>query len=78
MVSGPAKDRGWQWACAGTRALLPPFASLRWSSEHALADTLANVKANEVAMPRTLSDIDDGEAWSVTKWRELSNACSHI
>jgi uncharacterized protein len=35
-----------------------PFASVRWSSEHALADTLANFTAQRVVMLRTLHDVD--------------------
>jgi hypothetical protein len=31
---------------------------VRWSSEHALADTLANFAGQRVAMLRTLHDVD--------------------
>jgi glycosyltransferase A (GT-A) superfamily protein (DUF2064 family) len=35
-----------------------PFTSVRWSSEHALADTLANFAGRRIAMLRTLHDVD--------------------
>jgi glycosyltransferase A (GT-A) superfamily protein (DUF2064 family) len=35
-----------------------PFARVRWSTEHALADTLANFTGRRVAMLRTLHDVD--------------------
>jgi hypothetical protein len=49
---------------------VPPnlFANVRWSSEHALADTLANVPPkHRVALVSERSDVDDGAAWR--RWR---------
>lgn len=78
-VFGPAKDGGyWLVGLRRRPRFIDPFANVRWSSEHALADTLANLAGKEVAMLRTLSDIDDGEAWRVNGRREASNACSRI
>jgi hypothetical protein len=37
---------------------LKPFASVRWSSPHALADTLANLDRRRAAFAATLRDID--------------------
>ena len=74
-VFGPATDGGY-WL-VGLRRLprfIDPFAKVRWSSEHALADTLANLTDNEVAMLRTLCDVDDGEAWRLNGRREVSDA----
>jgi len=56
-VFGPASDGGF-WLM-GARAPLPPstFDGVRWSSEHTLADMRARV--GEVAVLRTLTDVDD-------------------
>jgi hypothetical protein len=61
-VFGRAPDGGY-WLVGLRRAphLLAPFAGVRWSSEHALADTLANLKGSRVAFAATLSDVDTEE-----------------
>jgi hypothetical protein len=41
--------------------LLRPFADVRWSSPHALADTLANLDGRTVAFLATLGDVDDAD-----------------
>ena len=57
-VFGPAADGGyWLVGLAPSRPARP-FASVRWSTEHALADTLANFAGRRVAMMRTLHDVD--------------------
>ena len=67
-VFGPAPDGGY-WLAGFRRrpALLDPFAGVRWSSEHALDDTLANLpRTARVAFLETLRDIDtpaDYAAW---------------
>lgn len=79
-VFGPATDGGY-WLVGLRRhpRFIDPFANVRWSSEHALADTLANLTNKEVAMLRTLSDIDDGDAWRRNKrQREVSGAYSGV
>jgi rSAM/selenodomain-associated transferase 1 len=61
MVFGPAEDGGY-WLVGMRRRprILRPFAGVRWSTEHALADTLSNLPAAcRVAKLRILSDIDD-------------------
>jgi uncharacterized protein len=55
---GPAADGGYWLVALSPRRPARPFASVRWSSEHALADTLANFTAQRVAMLRTLHDVD--------------------
>ena len=45
--------------CGGGRGCYGPFADVRWSSEHALADTLANLEGRSVAFVATLGDVDD-------------------
>jgi hypothetical protein len=37
---------------------LPAFNGVRWSSENALTDTLANFKNYRVSRVRTVSDVD--------------------
>ena len=70
LVFGPAADGGFWLVGASGRRLLPPglFAGVRWSSEHALANTLATVPARwRVARIATLADVDDAAAWR--HWR---------
>jgi uncharacterized protein len=55
---GPAADGGYWLVALSPRRPALPFASVRWSSEHALADTLANFVGRQVAMLRTLHDVD--------------------
>ena len=58
-VFGPAPDGGyWLIGLRRTPNLLAPFARVRWSSPHALADTLANLKGRRVLFAATLSDVD--------------------
>jgi rSAM/selenodomain-associated transferase 1 len=58
-VLGPALDGGyWLIGLKRTRGLPSPFAGVRWSGPHALADTLANLKGRRIAFAATLSDVD--------------------
>jgi glycosyltransferase A (GT-A) superfamily protein (DUF2064 family) len=62
VVFGPASDGGY-WL-TGCRYRLPDFGQVRWSSPHALADTLANLpKSLSVGFAATLDDVDDGAAY---------------
>ena len=70
LVFGPAVDGGYWLVGARCRPVVPVnlFANVRWSSERALADTLANVPPKyRVAMVSEHSDVDDGAAWR--RWR---------
>jgi rSAM/selenodomain-associated transferase 1 len=59
-VFGPAADGGyWLVGLRRRPRLLRPFTGVRWSSRHALADTLANLRGCTVAFLATLSDVDD-------------------
>ncbi len=59
---GPAPDGGyWLVGLKRVPRLLAPFAGVRWSSPHALADTLANLDGLRVVFAATLSDVDTGE-----------------
>jgi rSAM/selenodomain-associated transferase 1 len=64
-VLGPAPDGGY-WAIGfGRRRALTPFAQVRWSTPHARADTLANLKHARVALVDELSDIDTADEWRI-------------
>ncbi len=63
-VFGPAADGGYWLVGARRRRPLPHlFAGVRWSTAHALADTLANLPPGAGhALVDTLDDVDDGAA----------------
>lgn len=72
-VFGPAMDGGyWLVGLAGRRPSRP-FADVRWSSSHALADTLHNFTGRRVALLRPLADLDEAESLA-----ELSRARSRV
>lgn len=62
-VFGPAGDGGY-WLVGLRRSPRVPaiFSNVRWSSAHALKDTLANLGARRSAIVETLGDVDDGES----------------
>lgn len=60
-VFGPAEDGGYWLVGFGPRRPARPFARVRWSGEHTLADTLANFAGRRVALVRTLRDVDTAE-----------------
>lgn len=62
-VFGPAEDGGYWLVALGPRRPARPFANSRWSTQHALADTLANFRGRRVAFLRTLSDVDTADDW---------------
>ena len=68
-VLGPSTDGGYWLVGLGRRPCTPAlFEGVRWSTEYALADTLANLKGvRKVALLETLDDIDDGAA--LARWR---------
>ena len=55
---GPAEDGGYWLVALGPRRPARPFARVRWSGPHALADTLGNFNRHAVAFLRTLRDVD--------------------
>jgi uncharacterized protein len=59
-VIGPSNDGGY-WAIGLRRAprRIYPFDDVRWSTRHALADTIANLRGHSVARLAQLNDIDD-------------------
>lgn len=64
-VFGPAADGGfWLVGLRRRPRLIDPFKGVRWSTDTALADTLANLKGARVARVDTLEDVDDGAAYA--------------
>lgn len=64
LVFGPATDGGyWLIGAKGAARGAAMFAHVRWSTRHALADTLANLGAWKVAMLDPLDDVDDSAAY---------------
>ncbi len=61
-VFGPAPDGGyWLIGLARRRGGAPEFQGVRWSSTHALDDTVRSLPRQfRIAMLNTLADIDDG------------------
>ena len=60
-VFGPALDGGYWLVGMGPRRPARPFAGVRWSTEHTLADTLANFHGRRVAMLRPMRDVDTAD-----------------
>ncbi|HEX6001635.1 MAG TPA: TIGR04282 family arsenosugar biosynthesis glycosyltransferase [Hyphomicrobiaceae bacterium] len=61
-VLGPAADGGYWLIGLKRRPHIPrPFAGVRWSGAHALADTLANLRSHSVALLPTLRDVDTAD-----------------
>jgi rSAM/selenodomain-associated transferase 1 len=63
-VFGVAPDGGyWLVGLRRKPSLLKAFAKVRWSSPHALADTIANLEGRPIALAATLADVDNDEAY---------------
>ncbi len=68
VVFGPAEDGGYWLVGMKRRPRVPEiFDAVRWSTGHALEDTLANCRGLSVGRAATLADVDGAEAWR--KWR---------
>jgi rSAM/selenodomain-associated transferase 1 len=74
-VLGPAPDGGY-WLIGVRRSpnVLTPFGGVRWSSAHALADTLANLNGKRIAFAVTLGDVDTGETYRVERAVQSSSS----
>lgn len=59
-VFGPATDGGyWLIGLKRTKPAPPSlFRNVRWSTQHALADTIATIPSHRIAMIATLADVD--------------------
>jgi rSAM/selenodomain-associated transferase 1 len=66
-VFGPAADGGYWLVGFGPRRPPAPFAGVRWSTEHALADTLARCAPHPVALLRRLRDVDTAADLDATR-----------
>ena len=68
LTFGPARDGGY-WLVGVREAAMGRglFKNVRWSSAHALADTLANAGTRRVRLLDCLDDIDDAE--DLARWR---------
>lgn len=63
-VFGPAPDGGyWLVGQSRRRTVLPMFDNVRWSSKHALSDTMANLEGASVKLLRQLADVDDAASY---------------
>lgn len=60
VVLGPATDGGY-WAVGARRLPARAFHGVRWSTEHALADTVASLQDMRIAYASPLSDVDTAE-----------------
>jgi rSAM/selenodomain-associated transferase 1 len=58
---GPAADGGYWLVAMSPRRPARPFAAVRWSTEHALADTLVNFAGRRIELLRTLHDVDTAD-----------------
>jgi rSAM/selenodomain-associated transferase 1 len=57
-VFGPAEDGGYWLVALGPRRPRRPFGAVRWSTDHALMDTIANFQGRRVTLLRSLRDVD--------------------
>lgn len=73
LVFGPATDGGFWLVGARRGGVVSPglFAGARWSTEHALADSLASVPGCRVALVDRLADVD-----SATDFKAIRNRFS--
>lgn len=71
-VFGTADDGGYWLVGLRRRPRIPRiFKDVRWSSPHALADTVANLQGAKIAYLESLIDVDDGEDF--VRWRASSH-----
>ena len=69
-VVGPATDGGYWLIGLSRRRNVPPglFRDVRWSTDHALSDTIANLPDHSIARVATLRDVD-----TIADLRALAN-----
>ena len=65
VVFGPSEDGGF-WLAGARRPTPRLFRNVRWSTPHALADTLANLPG-PAGLAATLADVDTESDWR--RWR---------
>lgn len=75
-VFGPTDDGGF-WLVGLSRRSRParPFHGVRWSTQYALADTVANLEGRRVAFTDRLTDVDTGSGLDAhPHWPRLCRA----
>jgi rSAM/selenodomain-associated transferase 1 len=79
-VLGPARDGGyWLVGLKRTPRVMSVFGNVRWSSPHALEDTLTNLAGYRVARAVTLGDVDDAhELACAASWFGRRVLPSHV
>lgn len=77
-VFGPAADGGYWLVGLSARRPARPFAAVRWSSPHALGDTLANFRDRRVEHLRTLRDVDTGADYQAVVLERQRRAITNI
>ena len=77
-VCGPAPDGGYWLVGLKHPRRQPPgfFRRVRWSTQHALADSIATLPGYSIAKVATLRDVDNGDDLPMT--RTGSRATSNI
>lgn len=73
-VFGPAMDGGYWLIALGPRRPADLFGKARWSTAHALADTLRQFHAHRVDFVRTLHDIDTAADLQSLRIRKAADA----
>lgn len=74
-VLGPASDGGyWMIGLRRRPRFINPFSAVRWSSKHALGDTLANLNGHTVAILDRLDDVDDIESLARSRHWDVCHA----
>lgn len=69
-VIGPSGDGGyWLIGLKRLPRVLRPFANVRWSTQYALTDTLANLAGCKIARLRSLDDVDT--ASDLARWQSV-------
>lgn len=71
-VFGPASDGGFWLLGSARKRPLSAFRGVRWSSAHALADSLAALAADRVSLAATLNDVDTAQDLSSTSQPETA------
>ena len=64
---GPALDRGYWLGGLGPRRPARPFSGARWSTEHALVDTLVNFRGRRVGFLPVMRDVDEASDLTATR-----------
>ena len=77
-VFGPATDGGyWMVGLRRRPRFINPFRAVRWSSEHALDDSLANLNGHAVAILDRMDDVDDVESLARMRHWDVCHAPRH-